>query len=182
MILKAIEQLCKHSKIITLYNTEYEQWISDGYAIYPLIKMPRLTEETILTVLNIPEDKKKKYMIKVDPMPKMYCIEDIADHERQIEKKWFQLQGSIPLQTSQGVQFIQASTLKPVSDIDQLSIWERTTEAGHTYFAVKDGMMIRAIILPHRFLSKIMVENLQQLANQCQMTLDNQTEEMDDNE
>ncbi|PKM67103.1 MAG: hypothetical protein CVU95_08445 [Firmicutes bacterium HGW-Firmicutes-2] len=180
MILKAIEQLCKHSKIIVLLETEYEQWISDGYAIYPLIKMPKLTEETIFTVLNIPEDKKKKYTIRVEEMPKSYCIEDIADHERQIEKKWFQIEESIPLQTSQGVQFIQSRSLKPVSDIEQMSLWERSTEAGHTYFVVKDGMMIRAIVLPHRILSKTMVENLQQLANQCQMTLDNQTMEMED--
>ena len=81
----------------------------------------------------------------------------------------------VPITTTHGVEFIQRKYLKPFSDADDnmLFIFERKTEAGATYFAVKDGLMLVGIILPYDCINEEFVSNIKNLYQQCEITLFN---------
>lgn len=55
----------------------------------------------------------------------------------------------MPVRTSRGLRFYNPDYLKPLKDLQNtLEIYERHTESGMLYFAVKSGMLLQAIVLP----------------------------------
>lgn len=64
MEIKRIINLCKSSNGLILYENEGEQWISDGYALFPLTEMPLFDEETICRTYDISEKKAAKMSIR----------------------------------------------------------------------------------------------------------------------
>lgn len=83
--------------------------------------------------------------------------------------------GIIPYMTSQGVAFIDAKYLQPLSDIEDsmLNLYERHTKSGQIYFAAKSGFMLVGIILPVDAINDQFVERLKQLTQQCEIALFN---------
>lgn len=169
MQLKQIETLCKHSKIINILETYTHQWISDGFACYPLLKMPKLNEKTVLTVLNIPESKANKYTVTVQPMYEHFNINDDDLAEREINKAWMSIMNARPMKTSEGITFINDRYLKPLQDLEYPKFFERKTESGQIYIVIKDGLFINAIIMPTLMLNQDFVKDMRELAEQCEI-------------
>lgn len=68
MKIKAVESLLKQTRCITLYDDDSCQWVSNGHACYPLRNMPMLDQDSIFTMLDVPEDKKDKYIFRRDEL------------------------------------------------------------------------------------------------------------------
>lgn len=59
MKIKQIEAILKASKTIAVIETPSCQWLSNGFAAYPIYNLPELTEENIFAMFDIPKDKQE---------------------------------------------------------------------------------------------------------------------------
>ena len=155
MIFKNLTALCRQHKRIYLFgNPEGLQWATEGGALYPLQGMPGMTGNELAQVFDVPEKDLDKYRIKQEEtLPGGYCYLDEDEGELQLRpepwilKRYDQL--LVPVRTSRGLRFYNPEYLKPLKDMQNtLEIYERSTESGELYFAVKSGWMLQAIILP----------------------------------
>lgn len=181
MEVKKIISLCKKSGYLRLYagNTEGDQWISDGYAIFPLLNLPIFDEETICRAYDIPEKKAEKMLIKYEPhLPSSINFENDTLDEIPCEIGDELLGGAIPITTSQGMMFIHRKYLQPFNDTpeDMLYIFERKTPDGQTYFAVKIGFVLSALVMPYDCVNEAFVERLKNAYEQCKLALANKIE------
>lgn len=183
MIIKAIAQLCKKSKHIQIYESDTLQYIGDGAAIYPLYKMPRVTNETVFTIFDIQEKASKKMVCKIEALPKSICVDDIDDLERRIESSMIELSYSshhlIPLKCSVGLVFIDASYLKPVADSIDIDYYERQLGNGDICIALKSGMILHGIVMPMRIITENFVDAMKDLTEECELAYQNMKFEAD---
>lgn len=78
-----------------------------------------------------------------------------------------------PLRTRRGLVFIESRYLAPVSDVlDVLELYERFTPSGTPYIVAKAGFLLQAVIMPFDVISQQFVERLQELTEQCAVSLD----------
>ena len=154
MKIKKIESLCKNAKRLMIFNARDVQWISDGRAVYPLYGLPRLTPDNVLTMFDVPEDKRGKiYVDEKTELPPYLDISDAYPGEKEIaqEKISFNYYGKtlLPFRGSQGVIFLDKKYLEPLTDAKHgFTLFERVFADGRSYVAVKDGMLLSGIILP----------------------------------
>lgn len=176
MKIKKIINLCKKSGQLRIFENEGAQWISDGYAIYPLMGLPLFDEETICAAYDISAKKVEKMHITFDlSLPSNYDFSDDVKNEMQCQRGEALFGALVPITTSHGIEFIQSEYLTPFSDYDDkmLFIYERTSVSGETYFAVKDGLMLVGIIMPYDCINAEFVKRLKDICNQCEISLYN---------
>lgn len=176
MEIKKIINLCKKSGQLRIYGNEGKQWISDGYAMFPLYGLPEFDEETICTAYDISAKKAEKMHISFDlNLPSTLDFSDDVENEMQCERGEAIFGALVPITTSHGIEFIQSKYLTPFSDHDDkmLFIYERTSANGGTYFAVKDGFMLIGIIAPYDCINAEFVKRLKDICNQCEISLYN---------
>ena len=176
-----IISLCKKSGSLRLYagKEEGEQWISDGYAIFPLLNFPIFDEETICKAYDIPDKKREKMLIKCEQnLPSRINFENSTPDEIPCEIGDELLGGAISITTSQGMMFIHRKYLQPFNDTpeEMIYIFERHTEDGKTYFAVKIGFVLSALVMPYDCVNEAFVERLKNAYEQCKIALANKTE------
>lgn len=181
MKVEKIIGLCKKSGVLRLYAgaTEGEQWISDGYAMFPLLNLPIFDEETICRAYDISEKKAEKMLIKYElHLPSRINIENDTPDEIPCEIGDELLGGAIPITTSRGMMFIHRKYLQPFNDTPEelLYIFERQTSDGQTYFVVKIGFILSAIVMPYDCVNEAFVERLKNAYEQCKIALANKTE------
>lgn len=151
MLIKKIIQLCKSSGQIRIINTPERQYISDGYAVYPLDRFPRFTEDNICTAYDIPQKQADKLLIQtLNELPHGISFDDVDDSENLCEDTGVRLgaSGNLMLVTTQGIKFFPLEYLAPLSDTHDLEIYERPIGADEIYFVVKSGFMIIAVVFP----------------------------------
>lgn len=77
-----------------------------------------------------------------------------------------------PLQTRNGISFIQNKYLSPLEDvIDMVQLYERETPQGMTYIVAKTGLFVAAVIMPYNVINEKFVYHLSALARQCSRAL-----------
>ena len=81
--------------------------------------------------------------------------------------------GVIPYRTSQGIQFIAKKYMAPLEDCDRVEVYERISKVGKTYFAVKRGCLLVALIMPYDIISEPFVKDIENLAALCKVALQN---------
>ena len=152
MKLSKIWALCKGAGRFIVYNLPGGQWISDGYAVYPLMDLPELSEESIYTIMDIPKDKRSEYLFeRREAEPNGISFADAVDREYELKRVPLQLtyQGctTLPFESRYGVLFVDKRYLIPFGD--GVMLWERFyPESKRSYIAVKRGMLLEGIILP----------------------------------
>ena len=177
MVIKKIAAICKSRKTIDLFDDDAAgiQWISDGCAIYPLYEMPEMDNETILAVLDVPEDKRGEYHVTHSALPTSYNFTDSDDTERMLDEMdvgiVFRDRKLLPARTSLGLWFFNPKYLEPLNDMDGFEIYERETMGGQVYLAVRTGWILRAIILPMLPEPDALVERLEMLARELRTTI-----------
>lgn len=159
-------------------NAENEvQYIGDGTAFYQVNDLPHLDKESILTIFDISEKQRGKWLVKVGEIPEGIDFSDVAEGEQIIK----QLDPAIvynekillPLQTQNGILFINSKYLSPLSDVmDALNLFERETKARQVYIVAKVGLMLKAIIFPIEVATTKFVEKLEELARECAFSLE----------
>ncbi len=152
MKLSKIWALCKGAGRFIVYNLPGGQWISDGYATYPLMDLPELSEDSICTIVDIPKDKRTEFVFERRMSePSGISFADVVEREYELKRVplMLTLHGNtvLPFESRYGVLFVDKRYLIPFGD--GVTLWERFfPESKRSYIAVKRGMLLEGIILP----------------------------------
>lgn len=171
MKIKAVESLLKQTKFITLYDDDRCQWVSNGHACYPLRNMPLLDADSIFTMLDVPEEKKDKYIFRRDELSASGLdFSDNVTAERVFDRDLLALSmGGKEIEAlrshSGGILFFDTAFLKPFADEESVELYERQDESGKTYIAVKTGLLLLGVILPVRVINESFIEMLSDMTN-----------------
>ena len=176
MKIKKIISICKLKKQLILYDDPQRkmQWISDGHCIYPLADMPQFSAQTLCKAHDITESQANKMLLRDhEQLPKIFDYSDCNNFEVEVIKNPIRIiqdgKSVIALETEEGAIFIDSLYLTPLSDYadSDLKIYHRTATNGTTYFAVKFGLILVAIITPIDIVDGKFVENLGWFKNIC---------------
>ena len=178
MKFKKMIDLCKKRGFFHLFvPTGGEQWISDGAGCYPLGDVPMMDEDILCAICDIPEKAREKMRFLEGEVPHNLCFDDVDDSEVRCEQAAIVLGGKnsvIPYKTSQGIEFIDCKHLEPLENSGDLEVYERLSKWGNTYFAIKRGLLLVALILPYTLITEPFVEELKDMAALCEIALQNQ--------
>lgn len=171
MILKNLAAMCRKRLFIEMFRDRNDmQWIGEKHAIYPMVGIPKVNKEQVLFLFDVPEKKRAEcFTVDQGNIEDFYDVSDgAADNEVQIMPPAMMTGGNLltPIMTSQGIAFFNAEYLKPVSDCEDLSLYERYTKSGDLYLVAKSGMMVEAVVLPENMSGdrgKNLLEHLQQI-------------------
>lgn len=183
MKIKSIAAICKKNKNIAIFERYSDdgdiltQYIGDGSAVYPVVGLPQLDKESLLTIFDVPEKQREDWFVQVAGIPSKISFEDTDANEKPVEREAISIAYSgktlKPLQTRRGLVFIESRYLSPVSDIlDVLELYERITPRGTPYIVAKAGFLLQAVITPYDVISQQFVDNLKRLTEQCVLSLD----------
>lgn len=181
MKLKKVASLCSKTKIFCLYDREesggeVSQWLGDSSAIYPITGLPYMDEENIYSMFDISAKQQEKIIFRHQHAPEGINISDTDPTEHRIDEESLSLvyDGGVlkPLQTRNGISFIQNKYLSPLEDvIDMVQLYERETPQGMTYIVAKTGLFVAAVIMPYNVINEKFVYHLSALARQCSRAL-----------
>lgn len=183
MKIKSIAAICKKNKNIAIFERYSDdgdiltQYIGDGSAVYPVIGLPQLDKESLLTIFDVPEKDRDNYFVKTLGVPAGISFEDTDETERHVEREGISIIYSgrtlKPIRTTRGLVFIESRYLSPVADVlDVLELYERRTAEGMPYIVAKAGFLLQAVIMPYDVISQQFVDNLKRLTEQCALSLD----------
>lgn len=140
--------------IAVVTDTDGTQWVGDGVALYPLLKMPELDEEGFYALFDINDIQSAGYSFKRTNLPDGTSLEDAISEENELKRIPLKIccesRELEPIITSQGLCFIDEDHIKPVCNESYMKIFERYNAKGELYFAVKNGLMLVAIIAPYK--------------------------------
>lgn len=175
MKFKAIEKICKDKKRAAIFDGE-EQWLGDGVAAYVLRGAPLLDKRNILTMFDVPGDKWDDWHITMTNLPESLCFDDTDPGEQEVH--YYDLgisYGGKELRlfdTPDGIAAIEEKYLAPIRDhAAYLHFYLRTERTGLRYFAVKDGLLLAAVLLPYDIVSEAIAEEAERFAKQIKRAL-----------
>lgn len=182
MKIKSIAAICKKNKNIAIFERYSDdgdiltQYIGDGSAVYPVVGLPQLDKESLLTIFDVPEKDRDNYFVKTLGVPAGISFEDTDETERHVEREEISIIYSgrtlKPIRTTCGLVFIESRYLSPVADVlDVLELYERRTTEGTPYIAAKAGFLLQAVIMPYDVINQQFVESLQGLTRECEFSL-----------
>lgn len=180
MKIKKIIALIKDSKCLSIFEGNDCQWLSDGFAMYPVFKDFEITPELLCDMHDIDT---KKLGIHNKQLPSIFNYADVAKNEKQLQKSKIEIvyngKHLIGYETSEGISFVEKRYFAPFADLDDsyLVVYERYTDTGMMYFAVKNGMNLVGIILPKKIITKEFVEEFNAMSTACTLALQNVKEE-----
>lgn len=125
MKIKSIAAICKKNKNIAIFERYSDdgdiltQYIGDGSAVYPVIGLPPLDAESLLTIFDVPEKDRDNYFVKTLGIPAGISFEDTDATERHVEREGISIIYSgrtlKPIRTTRGLVFIESRYLAPVA-------------------------------------------------------------------
>ena len=159
MKINKIAGICKRANLIKLYDEpdgSDVQWCGTDAVIYPLYSLPVLDGDTVGPVMNFSDKELKNIVVEHMRIPLRYDVNDTAEGEKYIGEPVFRfLIGSTVYNAyhrpiTGGVLFINADYLKPLfGGEDDPELYLRGSDSlTDEYIAVKQGLMIAAIIEP----------------------------------
>lgn len=172
MKVKSLATIAKKRKNIIIFEDLYRrQWVGDGVAMYLLAGMPRVTENNILSVFDIPSVKRDEYMVENIEMPENVNFEDYTEEkllkENFIDITVYDRQLKYFL-TSTGITFLDMQYLKPLDDSYHIDFYERWTTTGTTYIAIKDeNQELIAVIMPYNCITEKFIKDLEEMLARC---------------
>lgn len=93
MKIKSIAAICKKNKNIAIFERYSDdgdiltQYIGDGSAVYPVVGLPQLDKESLLTIFDVPEKDRDNYFVKTLGVPAGISFEDTDETERHVERE-----------------------------------------------------------------------------------------------
>lgn len=185
MKFKVIGNICKKKKTAIIFDRVIvnsagmevcQQYISDGSAIYPVIGLPYINEETLLTMWDVPEKQRDSWVVNSLPAPDFIDFRDAIAVDSQVKETDFVLyhnQSKLrAIETSRGIVFIDLGYLAPLADsFDVMQMYERISDDGQLYIVVTAGLWLQAIIFPYKLIDKDFIEKLDYILNECETSL-----------
>lgn len=111
MKIKKAFDICKKNKIISIFGNEKgEQWLSDGYAVYPIFGLPELNEDYICKLYDINDAQRDKIRFTISQTKPLIDVEDCSADETPAEM-WdisiiYDGKVMLPISTAEGLMFI----------------------------------------------------------------------------
>lgn len=184
MKIKKIVNTCRREGVARIYDTVEGgvQWLSNGYACYPLYEVPVLSEDAFFTIFDFTPKQRSDTVISRSAFPESINNNDTAAGELLCEMLTpnipFGSRLLIPLKTIGGIKFLDSEYLAPLADeSNDMEIYERISTKGEPYFAVKVGLCLRAIITPFNAINKSFVEDIEKIYSLCKRALFNKEAE-----
>ena len=178
MKIKKIAAIVNKERRIVVSDGAYCQWLQFRGACYPLHGLPPMAKISFFKMFDIPADKWEKYYFNELELPQDISFEDVLREEQVLDrgKIHIAIRGRVlePLVTSQGLVFIDVRYLAPFSDDDNYELYERTAADGSPYIAVKSGMELMGVILPHDVVDEEFIKILEDLLELSRVALENQ--------
>lgn len=180
MKLKKVAALCSQSGIFQLFDQTCEgivesQWLGDGSAAYLIDGLPCMDIENICTMFDISDKRREKLVMRRGDAPGNIYFGDTDQTEHQLEEPKLHVgyggRTFLPLQTSEGITFIQEKYLAPLDDAGYLTLHERHMTDGGVYIAAKVGMLLQAIIMPTEVVDERFIGHMERLTAQCRTAL-----------
>jgi len=183
--IKAIASICAQEKIARLIDKTGDdgttnQWAGGHGCLYALPGIPYMGERNVLSVFDIPEEKRAKIEVRHEDAEKLngIVLDDISDVEKPLVKTSLLIgrKGSLyqPLlrQHNLGITFVDTRYLAPLDDPLNIEMYERPLPSGAYYIAVKAGFLLLAVITHAAIATNSLTETLESIAARCRMTLD----------
>lgn len=145
MKLSKLWALLKASKYITKWEGSDTEWLSDGRAFFPVYGLPTLTEQALRTMLDVDEDKWTSYHYREEGELPFSDLDNFRDDEElRASKVTFTVYGVefVALTKGLDIYLVSMKELKPL-DSEGLGFYLRDG-----FVAVKEGMVLRAVITP----------------------------------
>ena len=81
----------------------------------------------------------------------------------------------IPFKASEGIAYLDKAHFAPLADLDEdmLFVFERRSEDGILYFAVKLGLEVVAVLMPNNSINKEFAEELKAIAELTDIRVEN---------
>lgn len=154
MKLNAIWSLLKQRKRVSIQKSTDAQWIGDGFAAYPIYLFPTLNETGIRTLLDVSEESWDKFTYEIREGLSFY--EDdfrIGDKEMQELGITISYRGKelIPITDGLEIYYIPAKYLKPFNGFEPMFYLRKQEGFGDGLIVVREGMLIRGVIIPYEF-------------------------------
>jgi hypothetical protein len=156
-----------------MQDEDGQQWLSIGCAAYRLENMPLLDKDTVLTVMGISDDTRTKWLTKRLEEPSRILKNDLPDEveitaeDAGITVIWG---GKLltPIYTFDGVVWIDTELMAPTVKKEEgykryFIRWSGKSRA----IAVKDGMVLSAIIMEFKQGGSKLFEALDTLTDRC---------------
>lgn len=160
MKLNAVASAFKKNKSLYILDDSHgNQWLSNRAAYYLITGLPKLVAENVLTMFDIPEDKRSDwncYEREMIEYEKQICCDGCGVVETPVELMDVEIswQGKkfLFFQKEKGneVYAIDEKLLKPIcADEDYLRFFARKTVDGkYTAITCHNGLELKAVILP----------------------------------
>lgn len=161
MKLSKLWALLKASKYITKWDGSDAEWLSDGRAFFPVYGLPTLTEQALRTMLDVDEDKWTSYHYREEGELPFSDLDNFRDDEElHVSKVTFTVWGVEFLALTKGldIYLVSMKRLKPL-DSEGLSFYLRDG-----FVAVKEGMVLRAVIAPEIITDDMVLAELMSIA------------------
>ena len=172
-----IAALAKREKTaILMRDADGVQWLGTGSAAYMLEGMPPLDTDTVLTVMGVPEDKKSTWF-SVEKEDKGQLLENDVPGEEEVTADnagiSFIYGGNLPMPiyTMMGMVWIDAELLAPTDrkEAGYRRFFIRCMENGTRVVAVKEGLVLTAVIMECRIESNDLADALDTLAGRYRL-------------
>lgn len=178
--IKKAFDICKKNKIISIFGNEKgEQWLSDGYAVYPIFGLPELNEDYICKLYDINDAQRDKIRFTISQTKPLIDVEDCSADETPAEM-WdisiiYDGKVMLPISTAEGLMFIDRVYLNPFVDMpnETMALALRKDFKGTPYFAVKFGMIAYGFICAYEIVDEDFVRQLKSLYIESDMILKN---------
>lgn len=181
MKFKVISNICQKKKTAIIFDRVTvnsagmevcQQYISDGSAIYPVIGLPYINEETLLTMWDVPEKQRDSWTVRTLPVPDCIDFRDTIAVDSQVRETDFVLyqnQSKLrAIETSRGIVFIDLGYLAPLADsFDVMQMYERISDDGQLYIVVTAGLWLQAIVFPRKLINEDFIKKLNYILDGC---------------
>ena len=178
MKIKKIVDICRKEGYVKLFTDESGvQWLGCNQALFPLFGMPKLDGDTFFTVFDFTPKQKEETVFNSCPLSDDFYTGDFCPNGEWLCEELSPClpYGSrilVPFRSMLGIGFVDSKLLDPLSDErHDLEIYERMSKVGDRYYAVKFGMCLRAVILPFNAVSKVFVDNIEEILTLCKDAL-----------
>ncbi|MBQ8181978.1 MAG: hypothetical protein IJ010_08430 [Ruminococcus sp.] len=151
MKLKDVSALLRAGRTIIIQKGKDCQWIGDGFSAYPMYGLPYMEEQNLRPLLDIPENKWDSYRINSMPLP--FTEDDNTPQEFALSDMGVDINYKGTVLTlligNRKLFFVQPKYLKPLQDVSDRSYFARKLENDTYVIAVKEGFILRAVIMPY---------------------------------
>ena len=177
MKIKKIVDICRREGVARIYEDANDtQWLSCGFACYPLYEVPELSEDEFFTIFDFSDKQRNETIFERAEFPAFLNTFDTTPGELLCEKLSpnipFGSRLLIPFKTVSGIKFLDSEYLAPFAgETNKIEVYERASAKGEPYFAVKIGMCLRAIIMPFNAVNKSFVDNIAEIYSLCKNAL-----------